>query len=490
MQHILKHSLLVLLALMFVQCNEYENPSDEFSYGAIANNFKGKEVNINTIYTFQDLSHGVTTRTWDFGADTEFVEGNAQSDHVKVRFTKAGQRNIRFDATYINNAYKYDTTYVINVLDLVKADFAVKVDGVTYTSSQPITLEAGSGVVSFESKSDGSPAYFQWIMIGSAEGKFEGGADFSSINTNYYLPGKYDVKLIASRDEPWGADTIVVKNYVTITPTTKTAKIQSIVQTEDEKLKLAFNLAMKAPQASDISSFTVVRNGSNATIKSLSLDATDATKFVMELDGGVYNGDDVKVSYTPGNITSLLNTALDGFSAISFDPIIKNLITNPGFENGTWGNATDGAWATIPGCGLKTDIVHSGTYSYYINNTSTSGRLMVDESLLTMSGLRERKNYVLEYWVYNQTSVQDAECGVRITQEKPSWIEICKNWLGAGTNYSDISFNEWKKVTIKFGSSYPDKINADTDNGRLQFYFSSGFKGYIDDFKFYEIKGR
>ncbi|MEN9918915.1 MAG: hypothetical protein RL662_1351 [Bacteroidota bacterium] len=490
MKHILKFTLLVLLAPIFIQCNEYENPSDEFSYGAIANNFKGKEVNINAIYTFQDLSHGVITRTWDFGTDTEFVEGDAQSDHVKVRFTKAGQRYIRFNATYIDNAYKYDTTYVINVLDLVKADFVAKVNDITYTSSQSITLQAGSGVVSFQSKSDGVPAYYQWIMEGSAEGTLEGGADLTSINTNYYLPGKYDVKLIASRDEPWGADTIVVKNYVTITPTNKTARIQSIVQTQDEKLQLAFNLAMKEPKTSDISSFTVVRNGANATIKSLSINTSDATKFVMEIDGGVYNGDDLKVSYTPGSITSQLNTTLESFTSIRFIPIVKNLITNPGFENGTWGNATDGVWAVIPGCGLRTDIVHSGTHSYYINNTSTSGRLVVDESLLVINGLREDKNYVLNFWIYNQTSVSDAECGVRITQEKPSWIEICKNWLGAGTNYSDISFNEWKEITVKFGPAHSEKIRANTDNGRLQFYFSSGFKGYIDDFNFCEIKER
>ncbi len=479
-----------IITMLFVSCNVYETPSESFSFATVVSSVNSSNVvNVRDILTFQDISQGIVSRKWNI-TNAEFVKGDSITAKVKIRFMKPGVQQVHLLASFIKSDYNLDTTFTITVLDTITANFNAMSNGIIYTSKQRITAEAGSGPITFTADCGGFPVYYRWFLKGSAEEGFFG-RDLTKVEANYYLPGKYDAMLVASREQPWGLDTILIKEYLTILPSTKPASVQRILQTSDDKLEVAFNLGMKAPAVADITAFKVMRNNIPVSIKSLTLKSGDFTRFIMEIDGGVWNGDDVMVSYANGSVQSVVNTALSAFSDIAFTPYNANLILNPGFESGSWSKAFyNNNWGILENAGISTTQVHSGSQSVYMEAPSSVGGMMLEgDDYKGITGFRTNKSYKMEFWVYNKTLASYAEFGLNII-DGSNWETIIKSWTG-GTA-AGVTKDQWVKLSFNFKPNNPVDPNmvvkADSDKGRLWFYISSNFKGYIDDFMLYEIK--
>jgi hypothetical protein len=131
----------------------------------------------------------------------------------------------------------------------------------------------------------------------------------------------------------------------------------------------------------------------------------------MEIDGGAWNGDDVKVSYTKpatGGVTSQFNTNLEDFADFAFTPLpfdpSDNLITNdPGFERGMqWSplyNTT--TWGILTECGANSSIKHSGMYSFFIDNSASPNGGIMYCSPDTEMNINIGETYYFEFWIFH-----------------------------------------------------------------------------------------
>lgn len=528
MKNIFKILSLSSLVLLGACSKEYEAPTAEYAFPFSSTNVKSKmKANLDTEYAFSDLSLGVNSRAWRFGTLNEgvivdslsngdkvqytgeeldsrvtftddysdyvtFVEGDQLSDQVVVKFTKPGVCVVNLRNTLVDPSLNLDISYPVNVLDSIQLSFIGKsadlenpeTDTIRFDSKvdPSISLEAGSEVI-FESTTLGLPTDYEWTLDGSDEGvvtnKLWLDTDVIQATAHYYVPGTYDVQIIGSRTEPWGQDTLVLENYITITPSNKSASVASIEQTEDESLILYCTLPLKTETIS-ADKFSVTRNGAPVEVTSLKAVTGFSTRMEMEIDGGAWNGDEILVSYT-GGIKTLVDTDLEAFTDMAFTPLIVNLIPNGDLELDTdlpllysgWDVVSDPATLS-----LSTEIFQSGLRSMKYVQQPGSG-LVIRSNPTADFVLEAGKQYMFEYSFYGIVAGRWAQC---MLEGRPTWFDfgISSNacWVG--------SVGEWTKQAKVF--TMPETAPA----GNTYFWNfqpdGNGMEVYLDDFMVYEYK--
>lgn len=199
-------SLLALVALY--SCQPEDPPLNEFSHVFI--DWSPRTINVNDSVSILDGSRGVRERTWTIpGGGVADIIGTDNDENyseriIHVKFFEPGEYNIRLQAEFNDPNVSLDSLIPVTVLDYVSADFESDIEG-------DMVIQAGESV-SYTSTSTGSPEFYEWI--------FEGGdpetATGQSTSVQYNEPGSWDVTLIAYRNFPRGADTIVVRDYITV----------------------------------------------------------------------------------------------------------------------------------------------------------------------------------------------------------------------------------------------------------------------------------
>ncbi|MDO6492269.1 MULTISPECIES: PKD domain-containing protein [unclassified Cellulophaga] len=432
MKHILRPKLLWLAFMSFIfiaSCNEDDTEGlTEPSHRVIFTSemdFENK-VEINGSITFGDASPGVVSREWNFPEGTANVSNSAEQN-VKATFKKAGVHNVTLNQVFKNDAYvgtqlkgkELDTTIVVTVLNPVKTEIKanyINPDG-TLGAALDISDNAENEVVASRSVQfsyvvDGEPEVFKWNIDGGDPATFDG--TDTEINVKYKRQGTYNLSFAATRQRPFGGDTISFKNLIKVIPSTDPVDLEKVVD-KNGAIALVFSREMDVTSlnAADFN-VTITNNETNipATVGTVNIDSDEGNIVLINLDGTtIYNNDIINVSYTKGTLKTL-----DGVESESFvdNQLIFNKVNilkessdyDYSFENSTaanWPYTNWGAPWDAYSLEISTDQAQDGTKSAYVEMDANGGMIIGHKTTsgdnITFS-VEAGKTYEIGVWVY------------------------------------------------------------------------------------------
>jgi len=221
--------LCVLSLTLMLGCLPEEFKLDDYSYPFVTCSRSDHERELPRLYKgmeidFADCSKGVKSRLWTLPAEGGITQldinynviGSQLSSTnriIYVVFNNAGVFGVRLEAQFNDPSVKLDTTIMVTVFDLIKAQFT---SDAPVINGQP-TVSAGE-TIDFQSTTTGGPGPTNLVY----EWSFQGGTPATSTARNpsvtYNSPGIWDVTLVASTITPRGKDEISVKGYITVLP--------------------------------------------------------------------------------------------------------------------------------------------------------------------------------------------------------------------------------------------------------------------------------
>lgn len=475
MKHILKPKLIGLAFMSFIfiaSCSEDDTENlTEPNHRIILTSemdFENK-VEINGSITFGDASPGVVSREWNFPEGVANVS-TSKDQNVKAVFKKAGIHNVTLNQIFKDNAYvgttlkgkELDTTIVVTVLNPVKASIKanhINPDG-TLGAALDISENAENEVIASRSVQfsyvvDGEPENFMWNIDGGDPETFDG--TDAEVNVKYKRQGIYNLSFAATRQRPFGGDTISFKNLIKVIPSTDPVDLEKVAD-KNGAIALEFSREMDASSinATDFS-VTIINNevAIPTTIGSVSIDSDEGNILLISLEGTtIYNDDIVTVSYTKGSLKTL-----DGVEAESFadSQLIFNKVNilkeasdyDYSFENSTasnWPYMNWGAPWDAYNLEISSDQAQDGTKSAYIEMDAAGGMIIGHK---TTSGdeitfpVEAGKTYEIGVWVY-VTSLGNNNTAGFDPDLRFFWFPDT-DWAVAGnpTFGSDFSVGKW-----------------------------------------------
>lgn len=206
--------LLGLVGLFSCQPEEFElaNVSDIFI------TWSPLTVNVNNEVSLADGSRGVKSRLWTFPGNGLVDILGSSDDEVSTErivfavFKQPGVFPVRLQADFNNPNVVLDSIITVTVLDNVSAKFVSDAQ----TQDGILVVEVGD-VINYTSVSTGSPAFYAWTFDGGTPEK----VTKSTAVVKYEYLGSWDVTLIAYRNSPRGSDTLTIKDYIKVIPSSK-----------------------------------------------------------------------------------------------------------------------------------------------------------------------------------------------------------------------------------------------------------------------------
>lgn len=505
----IKYQILLIAIAMMVGCNnDWVQPTDDYALGYAVCSIDAKteipQCNMGDTLIFYDLSMGVISSLWTLPESTTLIAGELDEDYIAARFEESGIYQVDLNSTLIGDV-DYSQTFYVNVLEELQSTFIMAYmsdTGDTDDDGEPIyeeirldsldrfTMEAAQYELTFASVGPGSPYYYDWVLEGSDNEWVEKATDSVHV-ANYYTMGTYDVMLVTSRTSPWGCDTLLVKDFITITAPTSDVKVRGIAQNESDQIAISFTSAMPTPSVSVLTDFEVIRNGVSMTPTAIALNSKDITQYLLTIDGGMWNGDEVTVSYTGTTIEGLAGNSLATFENVEAEPLIVNLIANGDFESDdnlpilisrtTWTEMD-----YCDGIGISTDQAYSGDRSFYYYVPANAESDGVGRCLRPASGdyfyMERGVDYMFEYRWYATTLYAWASFGL----ECSSWMYSVTTVSGSTALWTD-PIGEWKQNSAIINI-------ADYEEAEQNSYFyslghdASELSVYLDDIRLYEYK--
>ncbi|APZ45826.1 hypothetical protein BW723_05730 [Polaribacter reichenbachii] len=487
-------------------------------------------INVGAHIDFGDLSRGVSSRLWTFPENVTEIsgeEGNTSTkDVVKGTFNEAGVYDVTLSQVFKGNVYpnedstepiqgkELDTTIVVTVLDNITANIQINHINDDGSLGAELNLSdnaenevTASKFVRLTQNSTGSPTNFTWNLKGAKPEQVLNDLNTPEVDVRYTKLGTWDLEFIASRTRPTDADTIYIKNFIKVIPSTDPVTLDRVFEQEEQtKIGLEFSREMD-PATVNKSTFSVTietANGATLTpeLTNVTVDATEGNILIIELANEImYNDDVVKVSYTPGGLTTLDAVASDAFTDVILTDFIKeNLFDNAAFsdvdasfetsieENWPylwWG----GQWAEYD-MNLSFDRAHSGSKSMYIEFRPGGGMIIGnvdgDGDNITFP-VEAGYTYEMGAWIYLEDL--GSPDGVNIPDVRFYW-RPGTNW-GVAANpafTSDFKVGEWIETTTKV------TFAADGDVSYMIRGFNTGNTGtlkfYMDDLALYKLTSR
>ncbi|MEM6644117.1 MAG: hypothetical protein AAF616_14145 [Bacteroidota bacterium] len=428
MKRLLNRTLVLVAGILFISCsNEYELPGEEPSHFSVylSEEFFGNQVQVGGHIDFADVSQGIQSRKWTFPEGVVRINGEmvTETDEVRFRafFEQAGVYEVTLEQEYAGSAWidtvqvsnVIDTTYQISVLDSVSAAFAAEVveDMSPLVIGTSNSIEAGS-IVRLISTSTGGPTRFSWFMEGSSEEEFIGIAGSSNngsdVTFQYKSLGTYDVMMIASRARPFGADTVIFEDMITVGPSTKPVLTLDVWRQAPgaNNLNITFSrdIASASMNRNDFSVEITTASGGTVTpsIAAVSLQADDASTIVLTLAQPVYTDDIITVSYNKGSLETTDFAAVESFSSLSVGDSKINLLQGYDMEADPSSTFNIGAWG---GIWDMTDYEKTGSEAVQGSNSYLTTIAAAGAGIATgkpeLTFLREAgKTYELGLWLY------------------------------------------------------------------------------------------
>ncbi|WPO37599.1 carbohydrate binding domain-containing protein [Flammeovirgaceae bacterium SG7u.111] len=422
-------------ALLFLSCgeDEYIAPT-QFAHPAITST--PTKVNLNGSVSFADLGQGVLSRTWTFpegvadiiDSDDDMLSTNKI---VHVEFIKPGEYEINYKADFVVDSVALDTMILVTVLDTITAKF-------THNHSDLSKVEAGSKI-QFTNASTGDPDTYEWIIEG---GDPEVSADENPLITFKKL-GTFDVTFIASRDKPYGRDTVTMKDYITVIPSSEPVTLKGISVTREDLIKVQYSRELQ-PVVGEEASFSISLAGSPATVSSVKLSSTDASIVEIELAEEIYNTDELLVTYTPGGLISTDFVKANAFTDVQPEMWMPNYFetsgVDVGFENGgaNWKLPPwyDGGSGTLD---VDAGAANTGSFGAKLTLDAESklGGWESEPIISIEAGMTYKISYMIK--VVSRGGIQ--EVNIRLLVPDP-WSQVARIWHGDGS----LNDTEWRKV--------------------------------------------
>lgn len=411
---------IIITTLLFFGCSEDDNSVTliEPNHRAIVTsemNFENT-INIGGHIDFADLSRGIESRLWTFPKDASSIaeeKGNTSSKElVKGTFNKPGVYDVVLNQVFKGNVYPnedsntpidgkvLDTTIVVTVLDFIKANIQINylnddgtVGSALNLSDNALNEITASKYVRLTQNSSGSPTDFTWNLKGAKPEQVINDLTTPEVDVRYTKLGNWDLEFIASRTRPTDADTIYIKNFIKVIPSTEPVTLDRVFEQETQtKIGLEFSREMD-PATVNKNDFSVVietKNGAtlNPDITNITIDPSEGSVLIVELSNEVmYNDDIVKVSYTPGNLTTLDAVAATTITdAVLTDFIKENLFEDTNFSSVDYSFETTaednwpylwwgGQWAEYD-MNLSFNQAYHGSESMYIEMRPNGGMII------------------------------------------------------------------------------------------------------------------
>ncbi|WP_343329623.1 hypothetical protein [Polaribacter staleyi] len=272
-------------------------------------------------------------------------------------------------------------------------------------------------------------------------------------------------------------------------------KVGGVLESENDEILIRFNQNIDPVSISNSADptvgFNVILNGSSIDIASISVDANDTKMLKITLSGigaSLYQDDVITIAHDgTGDIRSVGDGAIAGFTAITVQPYFKNLITDGGFE-GTlgdfWVEGASGAGATVA---LSADVAFEGAQSAKL--TALKPRLESGSTLNYEGGATyvvSYRRYILSSSVTLDDSFHQLDHGDKI------WLDaavgstaVTPRWYGelypAGTAPALDTWTlvETKKLMTEDGTNKKIRIQPVPTGG-------TDYTVYYDDFKIYK----
>lgn len=518
-----------VITLLLLGCNDDDSLTlIEPNHRAIVTsemNFENT-INIGSHIDFGDLSRGVESRLWTFPESATILgeEGiTSTKDVVKGTFNESGIFNVTLNQIYKGNVYpnedstmpiqgrELDTTIVVTVLDFITANIKVNYLNDDGSLGAELNLNenaeneiTASKYVRLTQNSSGSPTDFTWNLKGAKPEQVLSDLTTPEVDVRYTKLGTWDLEFIARRTRPTDSDTIYIKNFIKVIPSTDPVDLDRVFEKESQtKIGLEFSREMD-PATVNKNDFSVTIETANGatltpTIANVTIDSVDGNILIVELENEVmYNDDTVKVSYTPGNLTTLDAVAATTITdAILTDFIKTNLFEDSNFSSVDYSFETTiednwpylwwgGRWANYS-MNLSFNQAYHGSESMFVEMNPTDGGMVignVDGNGDNVTFSVEEGTYEMGVWVYvEELGTITGETNVRFFWRPGT------NW-GIGDN---VTFTPTTPVGQWFYSSAQVTFNGDADISyviRGVNNNSTAIKFYMDNLTLYKLTSR
>ncbi len=458
----INHNIFKILTFSLLFCTACEKDDlilEEPSHRVIFTSemdFENK-INVGEEIALGDVSAGVVSRKWTFPAGVVDIIGSdddVTSEEATVRaiFNQIGDHPVRLEQVFENPAYvgttqtrtQLDTTIIIRVLDFVSISleaFFLNNDGslgeALDLSGADTNVVPASRTVRYIYTAIGEPENFLLEFAGGDPEVVEGPQEF--IDVKYKRLGTYGVNFIASRDRPFGRDTVTLTDFVNVVPSTEPLTIDEVTEKE-EKIALVFSREVD-PNTVAPETFSVeIKNLWNTftpAVTEASIDPEQGNVVLLTLDNeSIYNDDEISVSYLPGDLTSA-----DGIKADSFTNkllvfrrvnVLKETSFDFSFENGTVDNWVDLEWGApfdSYSFDFNSDIAYNGGKSLYLEFNPNGGMIIGNKDANgedILIPVEQGQDYELGLWVYveqiGSTPPQGLQPDIRIYwQPETDW---------------------------------------------------------------------
>lgn len=520
------------LVLATTACtNEWEAPSSEPSHHVVFTSEQdfNNRVQINGDISFGDVSTGVTSRTWTIpeGVADILESDNDQTsteDILKVVFSEVGEHTVTLHQEFNGDAYvgdaqigatSYDTSFVVTVLDSVKATLTAKYVEPNGSLGADLDMTGGalneviaSRTVRFFYAATGEPAEVIYSFgDGAAPAELtydniqigEGAA--AETDVKYRRMGDYSLRLIAQRQRPSGADTIDIANFIKVVPSTDPVTLDDVYYIPGGQIALGFSREME-PMTINAEDFAVsINDGAIVpTIASVEADPNEGNVLIVTLENErVYDNDVVTVSYTGTQLRTLDGVNADAFTDAGLNFHRTNLLeasaVDQGFENSidtNWPYAWWGAPWDQYTLNVTNAEAHTGANSAKV--TINEGGMIVahkeGDANLTFA-VEAGKTYEIGVWIKVE-SLGNIDDNAGEVPNLMMFYAPNTNWgIGRFNFLSTTQVGEWFYARIaieKFanGGDYSFTLRgnnpAGANTGDLVFY--------MDDLALYEVEVR
>lgn len=470
MKNILIRSVLLLTVFLTISCedDDYEAPYGDYSsfswYTSEGFDTSEKVLNVNNYVAFVDLSQNALEHSWTIPASAKFLDkkftekdsvydafiiplsGMVSSEKlINVLFTEPGLQEVKLrnvfkdsvtDAIKTDGQWIVEKTFTVNVFANVNPAGKIYKNGVevfAFTEDQnpsiddmdswpTIDIEAGDALDFEDLTTIGNPTGRKWYFTG-------GKPETSSVQLATILFNKLGVATV--RIEGIRTGDGVPKNTVSkliplkinVIPSTKPFVFNGGLKIDTEGI-ISFNVTGEVESLlKQEGKFTVsVVNtaagfNKNIAVSSVKVNSTDATIIELTLAEPVYNTDQIKVSFTNGEIISVDSRVLANFGPETVKiPLGSSVLVESwaGFENpsssgntvrkanadGYWVGALNDANSTY---WLTDEKKFAGNYSMRYSSASGVASVTLQGSDFSKPSGIEAGTYKVSYMIYLET---------------------------------------------------------------------------------------
>ena len=451
-------------------------------------------IEVTNTLSFGDVSAGVESRMWTFpdnsGIDIVDSDNDRTSteSNVTAIFNQIGQFPVQLTQTFKSDAFvdktvvgrTLDTTIMVTVLDSIQADieaFYINPDG-TIGDQLNLTdgaenLIAAARDIRFVYIGTGVPENITWELEGGDPEFIT--VDGNELDVKYKFLGTYSLKMTASRVRPLGSDEIEISDFIKVVASTDPVTVEGVTE-KDGNVAVVFSRELDPATINKDDFFVNVINSwkydNDPVVASATVDPDEGNVVILELiDESLYNDDEIRVTYTPGEIFSLDGVKADGIEGelLIFKQVnlLENFDWDWSFENNMiqdwkyleWDGDEWGKYNIE----ISEEKVFSGKKSMFVEFEANGGMII---SLQNDNGenitfpARAGQSYEVGVWVNMQSYGNNNPTGLK--PDLRLYWGPDTNW-GIGPNpelTEALPLNEWvySKEYFEFAETGDDKF--------------------------------